>query len=305
MKPDAEPTNNDATTTSETGRWADGWVDALENPTVPEASAGRKPSLIYTIAFDAPGKPFHQLMAKMLVSSIFRTGWSGDVLVITNSEHRVYENGRERLEEVSLDSTRVQGNLGLEAMKLKFGAGEFFDPSKYEWVMFVDCDCLFMQNPERLLNGNADILYATEPFTLMSDVYSNAYLTEAEIAAAKEAGKPGLNSGTLAVRASAYKEVMREWSRVYHLPRTHNVCHDQTSWARMVLDAGAKAEPFAEWVGIHYPLVETVDPGKMFQGTLYHFLGTKAVHKLAHIYGHYMRRFHPETMFSLTSLLDG
>lgn len=40
-------------------------------------------NLIFTIAFDQPGQPYHQSMAKILVSSIFRTGYSSNVLILT------------------------------------------------------------------------------------------------------------------------------------------------------------------------------------------------------------------------------
>lgn len=275
-----------------------------------EAEQPEKPgarNLIYTVAFDPPTKPFHQVMAKMLVSSIFRTGFTGDVVVLTNSEHRVFEHGRERLEEVSLDTARVDGGLGDAAQRFKFEAREFFDPSGYEWVMFVDCDCLFMENPERLLAGTtgAEILYAEEPFCDLSHDAFNAYLTDAEIAGARESKRMGINSGTLAVKGAAFAGVMKEWERVYRGPCRHRGWHDQTAWARLILDIGGRAAPFPRPGGIYYPLVETVHPAEMFKGTLYHFLSVRSVAKIPHIYGHYMRRFHAETAFAMMSFLDG
>src|SRR5688572_22317260 len=124
--------------------------------------------LIYTIAFDAPGQLWHHVMAKFLVSSIFRTGFRGDVLILTNSDHRVFEYKRDRVTEFCFNTSNVRNEqLGLEAQKFKYGAREFFPRKKYRNVMFVDSDCLFNHAPESLMQTDVDIGFAHEAFTTL------------------------------------------------------------------------------------------------------------------------------------------
>lgn len=39
-------------------------------------------NLVYTVAIDRPGQTGHRNMAKMLVSSLLRTRFSGDIMVM-------------------------------------------------------------------------------------------------------------------------------------------------------------------------------------------------------------------------------
>ena len=42
----------------------------------------------------------------------------------------------------------------------------------------------------------------------------------------------------------------------------------------------------------------------MFSGTLWHSLSLRSAPKIPHTFGHYMRRFHAEAAFALTTMLD-
>ena len=264
----------------------------------------RKPrgrNLIYTVAFDPPGKPFHQLMAKLLVSSIFRTGFDGDVLILTNAEHRVFEHGRERLEEISLDTSKMEGDLGFHAQRFKASAREFIDAGAYEKIMFVDCDCLFMDSPDRLFEGDADIAYAEEIYQTQDPPF-NGYLTDEEMTALD---RKGVNSGTMWVRGKYFAELMTEWERVMNLPPPrHAGWNDQPAWMRVLLDTKLRTQAFPRPGGVYYPLIERDNPAEMFAGTLWHFLSLRSAPKIPHMFGHYMRRFHAEAAFALTTMLD-
>ena len=73
----------------------------------------------------------------------------------------------------------------------------------------------------------------------MSTGHYNACLTEEEMARAS--GREGINSGTLAVRAAVFHEVMREWGRLdAEEPRRNTGFHDQASWNRLVLNCPAR-----------------------------------------------------------------
>lgn len=261
-------------------------------------------NLIFTIAFDQPNVPYHQMMAKMLVSSIFRTGFSGDVLILTNSEHRVFEHGRANVEEISLDTGSIApGALGLEAMQFKYRAREYVPVEDYEKILFVDCDCLFQSSPERLLEGEMDIRFAEEPLWQVTSMYHNAYLTDAEL---ETLTAPAVNSGTWWVRSEHFHRVMEEWERIdAQEPLRKKNAGDQPAWVRLLLDTPLRREAFRLGIDVRYPLIERRTEFEFAEATLTHFNGAKPADKLAHLFGAYLRRFHAETSFSLLSFLDG
>ena len=261
-------------------------------------------NLIYTIAFDHPDKPFHQIMAKMLVSSIFRAGYSDDVLILTNFPHRVFEHGRRNLREMSFDTSKVDAAaLGAEAQRFKFGARKFIQAAKYEKIMFVDCDCLCMGNPDDLFAGEEDIAYALETFTTMNGHANNAYLSKKEM---RKTTTPGVNSGTWWVRAKHFKEVMAEWERIDSTASLREkICGDQPAWVRFLLDTPLRKRKFVFDKDVKYPLWEKRTARDGDDCVFQHYCGERAVSKLTHIYAAYIRRFHAETVFAMMSFLDG
>ncbi len=172
----------------------------------------RKKNLIYTFAFDPPGEPYHQMMAKMLVSSIFRTGFKGDVLILTNYEHRVFEYGRHNLKEIALDATRIPPReIGREILNFKYRSRHFISAERYDKVMFVDCDCLFLRNPDELLAGDAEIMFSEETCGDITDQYHNAFLTKKEM---KSLDAHSINGGFHWIVGHRFQEVLAEWERI-------------------------------------------------------------------------------------------
>ena len=261
-------------------------------------------NLIYTIAFDQPGQPLHQLMAKMLVLSIFRTGYSGDVLILTNFPHRVFEYGRRRLREMSFDTSRVDpAALSAEAQRFKFGARDYINTAKYEKIMFIDCDCLCMHNPDSLLVGKEDIAYTLETFSKMNLPGNNAYLETKEM---RRVARPSINSGTWWVRARHFKKVMTEWERIdSRPPRRRKICGDQPAWVRFLLDTPLRKRAFAYDREVKFPACEKRAAPDFDECVIQHCCGTAALTKLKHLYSAYQRRFHAETIFAMLSFVDG
>ncbi len=262
-------------------------------------------NLIYTIAFDPPGQAHHQLMAKFLVSSIFRTNFSGDVLVLTNSEYRLFEHRRDRLTEICLDTKRVDPHkLGLEAQKFKYNAREFFRRRRYEKIMFVDCDCIFTQSADAVFFGEEDIGYTEEAFASLSYNYYNAYLTTKELK--KYAKRFGINSGTLWVRSEHYDDTMQEWCRIDSSPvLREKICGDQPAWVRLLLDTDLKTRVCLRKGQVRYPFIEGLTGLDIEHANLLHFNAATPHQKLRHLLGHYMRRFQASAAYSIASLLDG
>ena len=263
-----------------------------------------KKNLIYTIAFDPSNEPYHQMMAKMLVSSIFRTGFSGDVLVLTNYEHRLFEHGRSNLEEISLDSTQISpGEMGREIFNFKYRSRHFVPSDRYEKIMFVDCDCLFLKNPDGLLADDAEIMFSEEPFTKITDIYFNAYLTELEM---ETLVAPGINAGLWWVSGHRFQEVLEEWERIDSLPYVRGGgCPDQQSLVRLLLDTKLQTKPFRLGVDVGYPFAETRKAWAFAEASLLHYLSGPRTRKVSYMFGDYMRHFHAETAPALLHFIDG
>jgi hypothetical protein len=123
----------------------------------------------------------------------------------------------------------------------KHRVAELIDPEPYEKILFLDADCLALRNIDHLLEGAWDIRYQTERGLPMNTGHYNACLTEPEMAIA--ATRDGINSGTLAVRAAVFHEVMREWGRLdAERPLRETGFHDQASWNKLVLNCQQAGE---------------------------------------------------------------
>lgn len=265
----------------------------------------RKKNLIYTYAFDSPGEPYHQMMTKMLVSSIFRTGFSGDVLILTNYEHRVFEHGRHNLKEIALDATQIPpGEIGREILNFKYRSRHFIPAERYEKVMFVDCDCLFLRNPDELLAGDSEIMFAEETCGDITDRFHNAFLTKKEM---KTLDAHSINGGFYWIAGHRFQEVMAEWERIDALPhlRGDGWGPDQQSWVRLLLDTKLRKKPFRYDVDVRYPTVETRPVPAYDEAVILHYLATPRTRKLSYMFGDYLRHFHGATAAALLHLIDG
>ncbi|HEY3876186.1 MAG TPA: hypothetical protein VGM92_11975, partial [Candidatus Kapabacteria bacterium] len=169
-------------------------------------------ALIYTIAIDSPRETHHQLMAKILINSIIRSSFSGEVLAFTNARHRLYECGRRRVREISLDFEGENArDVESFAKTFKYRARAYMNAKRYDRVMFVDCDCLFLANPASLFASEADLMYSEETWSSLKGDWHRGYLTDEEMQAPHS---PGINSGVWWVRGECYDELMIEWEGV-------------------------------------------------------------------------------------------
>ena len=192
--------------------------------------------LAYTVAFDPPGSPGHSSMAKMLVSSLLRTYFGGDIIVFRNSPEPPFRVERKGLEEIYIETPQLGGLVGAEdAWCWKYRVREYIDAEKYDKILFLDADCLALRNLDHLLEGDWDLAYQTEKGLNISLPQFSAFMTDEEVATLQ---RNGINSGHLAVRGAIYQEVMAEWERIDTGPVLQGRgCMDQGSWNRLVLDA--------------------------------------------------------------------
>ena len=203
-------------------------------------------------------------MARMLGASMARTFFGGDFLVVRNSPEPLFLVQREGVAEIYVEAGgEIEGNskesateLAELAMEWKARAAEEVIGDRvmnYSWVLFLDVDCLVLRNLDHLLDldddGETAILYQTERGRGMRDSVFCGYLDDLEME--RFGGRDGINSGTLAVRADVYHEVMAEWLRIQRTePLRPTRWREQCAWNRLILDAerkhGWKARAFED-----------------------------------------------------------
>lgn len=216
-----------------------------------------KPNLIYTVAFDPPGWRGGRTMAKLLCTSLLRQFWSGEIVVFRNFPEPLFPVERKALEEVFVATPEVGEGRGAgerclkAALEHRFRAAQMLDASRYEWVAYLDADCLALRNLDHLFAGNAEILVQPEEGRKMADSHVfNGYISRDEALSPSRnawlsAAGYGINAGTFAVRAERYAEVMAQWKEIFESqPVRHADMRDQTAWNRLLLDTELKASPF-------------------------------------------------------------
>ena len=118
-------------------------------------SSHSKPNLFYTVAFDPPGWRGGRTMAKLLCASLLRQFWSGEIVVFRNFPEPLFPVERKGLEEVFVATPDVGEGHGAgerclkAALEYRFRAAAMLDASRYEWMAYLDADCLALINGVR------------------------------------------------------------------------------------------------------------------------------------------------------------
>jgi len=257
--------------------------------------------LIYTIAFDRKGEAWHSMMARLLALSLFRTGFSGELLIFTNGLCRIIVPEHPRIREVTIASDGISdADFILQAMQFKFRARRLIPIGEgFEKIMFVDCDSLFLKRPEPLFDCDADVMFAQEPFSSITGPGNNAYLSDNEMRALRA---PGINAGLLWVRTEYFIKIMAHWERIDDQPplrRKH--FGDQPAWVRVIRDTKLNARPFRFNSDVRYPFIEQRNILDFSAATLLHFAANRPEAKVAHMLGASLHYCVPEQIESIAS----
>jgi hypothetical protein len=267
-------------------------------------------NLIYTVAYDLPGRRGSRTMAKLLCSSLLRGFWGGRIVVFRNFAQPLFPVERKGLEEVFIATDFGEGKEAgkrclLQALEARIRAVEWIErPEQYEWIAYLDADCLALRDVEHLFAGDADVLVQPERGRSMrKEMVFNAYL-DAECGGTGPnsdgrrptrqgrngwLGREGINAGTFAVRGEKFAEFMAEWQRIFDSPPRHLEFRDQTAFNRLLLDTDRRVKPF-ERGEIMFPF--HVD--KCFldyrEAALLHFVGGKHKDKIDLAFALHMMR---------------
>jgi hypothetical protein len=281
-------------------------------------------NLIYTVAFDLPGWRTGRTMAKLLSSSLLRGFWSGQLMVFRNFAHPLFPVERKNLEEVFIQTpdfgkgSEAGSNCLKAALEARFEVLKWIpEPEQYEWICYLDADCLALRNLDHLFVGDADLLVQPERGrSLRDDAVFNGYLESGKEPAPTGnepvtlpppnawLGRDGINAGTFAVRGSKYAEVMAEWSRIYKSePARHTDFRDQTAFNKLLLETGLRVKPF-ERGEIMFPF--HLDKGFLDykEAALLHFVGGRPKDKVDLAFALHMMRTYGEEGGLFLDLLE-
>ena len=274
-------------------------------------------------------------MVKMLAGSVMRTFFEGEMVIFRNSPQPLFLIQREGIAEMYVETPALEHQeLANYSMAWKPKArAHIRHPERYDWVVFLDSDCLMLRNIDHLLDERpgVDILYQPEPGRYMTEGPFCAYLSPQEFTEATErqqsynrlprpvarrrqrrfspAGKLhyGINSGTWAVRGHCYRRVMEEWDRIQESPPTApGIWTEQGAWNRLILNAaalGLRAEPF-EAHEIQFPLHLDKDWELYKDAAIVHCMGVNNLEKIEFMFGLYMQRFFHDPSCTMLSVLD-
>ena len=210
---------------------------------------------------------------------------------------------RAGLEEVHIDTKDFAGTADQQnAWRYKFRVRHLLDVRGYDKVLFLDADCLVLRNIDHLLEGDWDIGWFPEPGRSVTLPQFHCFLTDAEMKLLK--GRQGANSGTLAVRAERYHELMAEWERIdTGQAQRRRECSDQASWNRLLLDTNLRKRRF-ERGEIQFPLFLHPSYHEWKNAALLHAIGGTTREKMRFLWGAYMQTFYFDDAGTMLNVLE-
>ncbi len=266
--------------------------------------------LVYTLALDPDGAMEHRNMAKLLVSSILRSGFTGDVVVFHNSPHPLFMVRRANVREVRIEAVGAPGDdhsFQYYAQSFKHSLAQHIHPEGYDKIAFIDCDAVVIKPLDPLLKGDWDLAVLPEAWTQIQSGYFGCYLTAQE---RENLRMEGINSGTWAVRASRWCELMKTWRAIEAEPapfREGNCLFEQSAFNRLVLDWSCGGRV------VKWPMHEVALPfcpgglsffGQYMNSTIVHVAGAGLPVKMQFLFSVFAAAYLHDQRYTLLNILE-
>lgn len=242
-------------------------------------------------------------MAKMLVLSLLRTRFPGDILVFKNSKEPLFAVPRAGVREIYIEPGGPKGNEFWDfAQAWKFLVREHIETAGYDKVLFLDCDCLVLRNLAPMLRGDWEIAAYAEPGSKAGSRWFGCFINEDDVG---RGSQQGVNGGVLAVRADRFHEVAAEWERINFGPSPRpKFFADQAALTRLIIDTPLRKHIYSR-LEIGTPYSYSMHPDEYFKSYLVHLAGAGEVRdKLRFMLGLYVNTFFFDQHVTLLHLLD-
>lgn len=264
----------------------------------------RHEHIVYTLALDHPrGATGHRNLAKMLVLSLLRTGFRGQIVVFKNDPKPLFRVPRAAVKEILVETSGPDGDAFWHyAQYWKFRARHQLDVTRYDKVVFLDADCLVLRDLSPLLGGDWDIAYYPEPGSRAGEPFFNCFIDEGDDAFLSQAG---INGGFLAVKAIHFQSVAAEWERIAEGPsKREKFFADQAALTRLVVETKLKRYPLGR-AELATPFGYDPRPQDYLRATIVHLAGSNSLdEKLRFMFGLYMSTFFFDPQTLLLQILE-
>jgi GR25 family glycosyltransferase involved in LPS biosynthesis len=251
--------------------------------------------LCYTVALDLKEVKFYRQQARMMVASLKRCGFSGDIKIIHNGDTEIFDQPHPNVEEIGIETPATTALC----YRVKFKARDLFSVEGYDWVMFLDSDFIIHANLDSWFTGPEIIRYATEPGFEIHYPQFGAFLTDHEMESLK---RDGINSGAFVIKANHFHEVMALWQEIDAGETTRCKAGDQHAWNRLLLDTKLPtkllANPDVKYFYNHAHVME------MLKAPVLHFCGIDAGERVMAMQAKFISHFHTDGDGTLVRLLE-
>lgn len=256
--------------------------------------------LAYTIAFDQEGSTLFRAMGKLLVSSLLRTGFGGDIMIFHNHALPFFPTGRSGVTEHFVDPASVCARISEAGCRFKYEAREWIDASRYDHILYLDSDCLAFRNIDHLLIDPEHEVTYLEEYDTLPRVQFQGHFGDEELARPEIGERRGSNAGIWRVRADVYESVCAEMLALYDVPPVkRRFWGDQAQWNRLLIDRGEACA--------HFPFEEAmINTGHFDNWTraLVHFPGMNYKERLSLMFGAFAYRFYGDGAPVLVDLME-
>jgi hypothetical protein len=253
--------------------------------------------MIYTVAVDNPGERIYWHLAKLLVSSLCRSGNSFQIRVFHNGTDPMFPLGRPNVQEFLIESS-AKTNTSIEnrwALKAKLGRS-LCDDSDWEKILFLDADCLVTGSLDTFLSGDWEIACVHETGQPIQSVQFNALLTPTESTTLQI---EGVNSGVLGVNRRIAQHFFEAWEKIDRLIADNHVfCRDQAALNRTLLDNHYLIKDCRDMVSAPY------HTGFVARAPITHWVGLSNKDKLPPSFGKFMETYFLDEKLTLFNLLE-
>lgn len=267
-------------------------------------------NLIYTIAYDNEGDRLYGNLAKLLVSSIIRTGFEGEIVVFHNGVHPLFQLGRPRVSEVAVG---LEGHPGCferendvpvaeQRWALKHRLSEIL-LQEYEWdrLLFIDADCLAVRSLDECFAGDFQLAIYRERNRPVTEMHFNCFLSEEEM---ETLAIDGINSGVFCVDRSIAEPFFAAWGKAEtQAERRFRWCTDQAALNRVVLDHDYRLKDITGLVGMPYNTQDTRHEVEA-EKSIIHWVGAAGEQKLKVSYGLFAETFLYDPALTLFNLME-
>ncbi|MES2659327.1 MAG: hypothetical protein V4689_11975 [Verrucomicrobiota bacterium] len=250
-----------------------------------EAPSERPKVLCYTVALDLKEVKSYRQQARMMVASLERSGFWGDIKIIHNGETEIFDCPHPNVEEIRIDSPLTT----TDCYQVKFQARKLLPVEDYDWVLFLDTDIIVSTSLDGWFDGPEFIRYATEPMLEIQLPQFNGFLTEDEMSNLK---RDGINSGAFVIKAEYFQEVLALWEKIDTGEATRSKGSDQPAWNRLLLDTPLPtkllAQPEVSYFYHHSQLMQ------MLGAPLLHYCGCWDEDKIQAMQAKFITHFHTD-----------